>query len=54
MIWILDSHRKKKGFDGCCQCTEFESCQRFEALRVIHGDAPQKNLRIMKELRLDR
>jgi len=44
----------KKGFDGCWQCAEFESCQRFEALRAIHGDSPRQNLRTIKKFGLDK
>ena len=44
----------KKGFEGCWQCSEFESCPHFQSLKSIHGDSPKKNLRKVKELGLDR
>ena len=43
-----------KGFEGCWQCHEFESCAKFEPLKSIHGDSPQQNLKKIKELGLDR
>jgi len=45
---------RNKGFDGCWQCNEFESCERLEILRAIHGDSPRQNLRAIKELGLDK
>ena len=45
---------RKKGFDGCWKCDGFESCERLETLRSIHGDSPRQNLRTIKELGLDK
>jgi hypothetical protein len=45
---------RKKGFNGCWQCNEFESCDKLEPLRSIHGDAPRQNLKTIKEFGLDR
>ena len=50
---ILECSRKK-GFEGCWQCDEFESCGKFEPLKAIHGDSPRQNLKRIKELGLDR
>ncbi|MFC1944857.1 DUF3795 domain-containing protein [Chloroflexota bacterium] len=32
---------RMKGFEGCWQCDEFESCEKFEPLHSIHGATPQ-------------
>ena len=40
---------QKKGFDGCWQCDEFETCRNLDFLKPSHGDAHIKNLRIIKE-----
>jgi len=45
---------QKKGFDGCWECGEFESCEKLESLKSISGDSPQQNLKKIKELGLDR
>ena len=45
---------RKKGFEGCWQCGEFESCGIFEPLKSIHGDSPRQNLKKIKELGLER
>ena len=44
---------RSRGFDGCWECEEFESCLRFEKLEACHGDGPRRNLRIIRELGLD-
>ncbi|MCJ7670119.1 MAG: DUF3795 domain-containing protein [Dehalococcoidia bacterium] len=43
---------RKKSFDGCWQCAEFEKCQKFESLRAIHGDSPRQNLRTIRKFGL--
>jgi hypothetical protein len=40
---------QKKGYDGCWECSEFESCSKLDFLRVNHGDAHVKNLRKLKK-----
>ena len=45
---------RSRGFEGCWQCDEFESCGKFETLKSIHGDSPQENLKKIKDLGLDR
>ena len=44
----------EKGFEGCWQCNEFESCAKFDSLKSIHGDSPQQNLKKIEELGLDK
>ncbi|MFH1383010.1 MAG: DUF3795 domain-containing protein [Chloroflexota bacterium] len=44
---------KKKRFEGCWQCVEFEDCNEFESLKPFHSDTPKKNLRKIKELGLE-
>ena len=39
-----------RGYQGCWECNEFVSCDRFEKLKVCHGDSPQQNLKTIKEL----
>ena len=45
---------QKRGFEGCWQCDESQSCQEFEFLKPFHGDAPLLNLKRIKELGLDK
>lgn len=45
---------RKKGFEGCWQCGEFEKCKEFEFLKPFHGDAPVGNLKEIKESGLDK
>ncbi|MFC1961985.1 DUF3795 domain-containing protein [Chloroflexota bacterium] len=39
---------QKKGFDGCWQCGEFESCEKLDFLKPVHDDAHIKNLTAIK------
>ncbi len=40
---------KKKGFDGCWECSDFESCTKLAYLEGNHGKAYIKNLRAIKK-----
>jgi len=40
---------QKKGYEGCWECEEFETCKKLEFLEPIHGDAHIKNLRKIKK-----
>ncbi len=40
---------QKKNFAGCWECVEFETCQKLDFLKAIHGDANTKNLRKLKK-----
>lgn len=40
---------QKKGYEGCFQCVEFESCEKLEFLKPVHDDAHLKNLRLIKK-----
>ena len=42
-----------KGFEGCWDCDDIESRDKFDFLSPFHGDAPIKNLRKIKELGMD-
>lgn len=42
-----------KGLEGCWQCNQFESCDKFDFLKRYHGDNPVKNLKVIKESGLD-
>ncbi len=44
---------QKKGFDGCWQCDEFETCKRLDFLKPFHGEAHIKNLKILKKAGVD-
>ncbi len=39
---------QKKEYEGCWECEEFETCQKFDFLKPIHKDANIKNLRRIK------
>ena len=40
---------QRKGIDGCWQCDEFETCDKLDFLRPVHGDAHLRNLRKIKQ-----
>jgi hypothetical protein len=40
---------QKKGFEGCWECTEFETCNKLDFLKPVHDDAHTKNLKIIKK-----
>jgi len=40
---------QKKGYEGCWECEEFETCKKLDFLKPIHGDAHIKNLRKIKK-----
>ena len=39
---------KRKGYEGCWECDEFETCQKLAVLETAHGKAHVKNLRRLK------
>jgi len=39
---------REKGFDGCWQCGELDTCSKLDSLCVAHGDAHIRNLRQIK------
>jgi hypothetical protein len=39
----------KKGFAGCWECPDFETCEKLDFLRPVHGDAHLLNLRLLKK-----
>jgi len=39
---------QRKGIDGCWECGEFETCEKLDFLKAVHGDAHIKNLRKLK------
>lgn len=43
----------KKGIDGCWHCDDFETCNKLDFLRHVHGQAHIKNLRILKKKGVD-
>lgn len=40
---------QKKGFEGCWECDEFETCEKLDFLKPNHGDAHIRNLRKIKK-----
>lgn len=44
---------QRKGFEGCWECDEFESCKKLDFLIPAHGDAHIKNLRKLKKKGVD-
>jgi hypothetical protein len=40
---------RKKEYEGCWECEEFETCKEFNFLKPIHKDANLKNLRKIKK-----
>ena len=40
---------QRKDIEGCWQCHEFESCEKLDSLKPVHGDAHLKDLRILKK-----
>lgn len=45
---------QKKGIEGCWGCNDFETCEKLDSLKVNHGDAHIKNLRIIKKKGIDK
>jgi len=39
----------KKGFFGCWECSDFETCKELQFLESVHGDAHIKNLKKIKK-----
>ena len=44
---------QKKGLEGCWLCSEFETCEKLDELKVNHGVAHIKNLRRIKKNGID-
>lgn len=44
---------ESKNLDGCWECDMFETCDKFEFLRLVHGDTPRGNLRKIKKYGLE-
>ncbi|MFC1951285.1 DUF3795 domain-containing protein [Chloroflexota bacterium] len=42
-----------KGLDGCWQCDIFEACDQFDFLKLLHGNAPIENLKMIKKYGFD-
>ena len=42
-----------KSLQGCWQCDSFETCEKLDFLKPIHGDEHLKNLRKIKKTRED-
>ena len=40
---------KGKSFEGCWECSEYETCKKLDFLKPFHGDTPLENLRKIKE-----
>jgi hypothetical protein len=40
---------QKKGYEGCWECDDFETCEKLNFLIPVHGNAHIKNLRKLKK-----
>jgi len=40
---------QKKELDGCWECSDFETCNKLDFLKNVHGDAHIKNLKKIKK-----
>ncbi len=45
---------ESKHIGGCWECDMFETCDKFEFLRPVHGDTTRGNLRKIKEYGLNK
>lgn len=45
---------QKKGFEGCWQCDEFETCEKLSFSEPTHKDVHIKNLRKIKKWGIDK
>lgn len=39
-----------RGFYACCECDDFEICEKLESLEELHGDSCVTNLKAIKEM----
>jgi hypothetical protein len=39
---------QKREITGCWECIDFETCEKLDFLRPVHGDGHIKNLRLLK------
>ncbi len=44
---------QKKGYEGCWECDDFESCDKLDFLEPYHGDAHKKNIRRIRKNGID-
>jgi len=44
---------QNKGYDGCWECDEFETCEKLDFLKPVHDDGHIKNLRKLKKKGID-
>lgn len=44
---------REKGYDGCWQCDQPDTCRKFDFLKPFHGDASQQNINHIKKSGLD-
>jgi hypothetical protein len=45
---------QKKGYEGCWECDEFDSCTKGDFLKEVHGEATTKNIRKIKRQGIQR
>jgi hypothetical protein len=44
---------KDKSFEGCWECSEYETCGKLDFLKPFHGDTPLHNLAKIKEFGIE-
>jgi len=40
---------REKRYEGCWECRQLDTCDKFEFLKALHGDTPKKNCSIIKQ-----
>ena len=44
---------RDRGFYACCECDDFEICEKLKSLEELHGDSCMMNLKAIKEMGLE-
>ncbi len=40
---------REKGYEGCWECKQLDACDKFEFLKALHGDTPEKNCSLIRQ-----
>jgi hypothetical protein len=49
----IRSCARKRDYQGCWECTDFEICEKLNFLKSAHGDANIKNLKKIQKQGVD-
>jgi hypothetical protein len=44
---------RDKGYEGCWQCEEINTCEKFGFLEDFHGDYPKRNCRLIGQYEIE-